>query len=706
MGKKQGASAPFSLALAQGSGTLDDWLLKRTMKSLRNGDWGSALADVEQVCRNRPLQALPAILRAKIVALFSESLAARAWYLAWRRDPLDPIVQDGLLQAWLHAGAVDVVRSLGQAFLAQRYPRGHCEQLLSVLLATKPSIMGACWKVPGAIEGIVLTPCERTSLKDTVDLQVATEACNSFHKIPLDGQPFRLELPDMKGVYCVSVRSRSQPESLWHVLSGSPLVFPAVAPSAVVAKQRQHISSKSSPKSAMAPAQDSAQVHIVIPVYRDLDRVKACVTSLTQSLPHNKTRITLTIVNDASPEPEISVWLQQVEGVGLATVLTNPHNLGFIETCNRAMRLHSTGDVLLLNADTMVHGDWIDRMHASLHRVRDIASVTPWSNNGEVTSFPTISIAEQSPSMQQLARIDNAAATLHRRGLVTDVAIPSGCGFAMLMRRQAIDRVGLLDGVELVRGYSEEVDWCRRASAAGYQHLACTGVFVAHAGKASFGYEKHLRVAQNKAVITARYPDYYEKYYQFVRSDPLRQARKALSEALDHSSVPWPTTERGTTDPIAFPNPLPMALPSDTLRVAVWQPTIGTPAAAKILELARYIATLSPSVGLVILGDVTPAYLHTGVVQAFRCASESAELTMFSDGTLIAMLGCKTVLADVPIAVPAGMQSVVLDQDFDPRAWFDTWLESQTVFDQVRRGRRRSERQSVRARPHTLPTNP
>ena len=273
---------------------------------------------------------------------------------------------------------------------------------------------------------------------------------------------------------------------------------------------------------------------MVIPVYRELALVRACIDSVRTSLLLNRTPARIVVVDDASPEPALSNWLDTQAALGVITLLRNPCNLGFIETTNRGMRALPDHDVLLLNADTQAHGDWIDRLAAALYGAPDIAAVTPWTNSGEISSFPALAKAAPAPDTRELALLDQAAAEVRSAPGGADVELPSCCGFTMLIRRTVLDAVGMLDGSALIRGYGEEVDWCMRARAAGWRHLQATGVFVAHAGSVSFRAEKSLRVAQNRNVLVARYPAYYPEFAAFLRDDPL-QERRAPPWAR-----PWP----------------------------------------------------------------------------------------------------------------------------------------------------------------------
>ena len=149
------------------------------------------------------------------------------------------------------------------------------------------------------------------------------------------------------------------------------------------------------------------------------------------------------------------------------THIRRPANLGFIRNMNRGMALNPASDVVWLNADTLVHGNWLDRLRAAAYQAPDIASVTPWSNNGELMSFPESRVCHPMPSAKMHARLDSLA---RKSGLVP-VEIEVGCGFCLYIKRDALNDVGYLDEVELRRGYGEESDWCLRARGNGWRHL-------------------------------------------------------------------------------------------------------------------------------------------------------------------------------------------------------------------------------------------
>ena len=270
------------------------------------------------------------------------------------------------------------------------------------------------------------------------------------------------------------------------------------------------------------PAQQP--VDILLPVYKGTEATLACLNSVLHSSQENRTPHRVIVLDDSSPDSLLVNALERHARNGSINYIRRPANLGFIRNMNRGMALNPASDVVWLNADTLVHGDWLDRLRNAAYQGKDVASVTPWSNNGELMSFPQSRVCHPMPSAKMHAKLDRLA----REGGLAPVEIEVGCGFCLYIKRDALNDVGYLDELELQRGYGEESDWCLRARSKGWRHLGATNVFVAHAGGQSFGPEKALRVFQNNAVLRRRYPDAERRFDAFVAHDPLRPAREAL----------------------------------------------------------------------------------------------------------------------------------------------------------------------------------
>jgi GT2 family glycosyltransferase/SAM-dependent methyltransferase len=104
------------------------------------------------------------------------------------------------------------------------------------------------------------------------------------------------------------------------------------------------------------PQHSTPQVTIVIPCYGQYAYTLACLRSIREHLP--SAPVEVLVVEDASAE-EAMDRLASVPGV---RYLRHASNLGFLRSCNEAVR-HASGDYLcFLNNDTQVMADWLDAL--------------------------------------------------------------------------------------------------------------------------------------------------------------------------------------------------------------------------------------------------------------------------------------------------------------------------------------------------------
>lgn len=272
-------------------------------------------------------------------------------------------------------------------------------------------------------------------------------------------------------------------------------------------------------------------VEIVLPVYGGLDVLQRCLNSLFTA--QCRTPWHLTLINDASPQAEVGPWLRELAlKHPEITVLTNARNLGFVGTVNLGMRLAGRRDVVLLNSDTEVANDWLDRLHRAAWTAPRVATVTPFSNNATICSHPRFCEDNPMPHGQTTASLDRLFAQTNA-GHTLD--IPTGVGFCMYIRRDCLDDVGDFDAQTFGAGYGEENDFCVRASARGWQHLHALDVFVFHAGAASFSEGRHELQRTALAAIRRLHPHYEGMVQSFVQRDPARPYREAVLNLDAHA---------------------------------------------------------------------------------------------------------------------------------------------------------------------------
>ncbi|MEO8384253.1 MAG: glycosyltransferase [Betaproteobacteria bacterium] len=265
---------------------------------------------------------------------------------------------------------------------------------------------------------------------------------------------------------------------------------------------------------------------VIILVYRGVAQTRACIESVLAAKNDLKTEVV--VMNDASPDGEIREYVTALAAAGRITLVTNETNLGFVATCNRAMQLHAERDLVLLNSDTVVADGWLDRLAACAVAAPLAASVTPFSNNATICSYPRIAVSNELPPGTSVAALDRIFSQVNARRFTE---IPTAVGFCMYMKRAAIHAVGVFDEEAFGRGYGEENDWCMRATERGFSHLLCGDVFVYHQGEVSFGAESAKGKEKAQAVIISRYPEYMNLISKHLTEDPARGLRRNVDLA-------------------------------------------------------------------------------------------------------------------------------------------------------------------------------
>ena len=267
-------------------------------------------------------------------------------------------------------------------------------------------------------------------------------------------------------------------------------------------------------------------VDVIIPVYRGLDETRRCLESVL-AYPQ-KTPYEIVVINDCSPEPELTAFLREKAEKGDFTLLENPVNTGFVNAVNRGMVLHQERDAVLLNSDTEVHGDWLDRLRRCAYSDPQTATVTPFSNNATICSYPRFAEDNALPENESLESLDELFAEINAG---ESIEIPTAVGFCMYITRHCLNQVGYFDATLFKQGYGEENDFSMRALDLGFKHFLCADVFVYHQGGVSFGDEAKALCAVAQQVLKERHPRYFASVGDFCDKDPARILRRQIDTA-------------------------------------------------------------------------------------------------------------------------------------------------------------------------------
>ncbi len=251
-------------------------------------------------------------------------------------------------------------------------------------------------------------------------------------------------------------------------------------------------------------------ITIVIPVYNDWTSLAVCIESLKK---HVGSGHKVLLVNDMGPQWEEleRKILETIEGSSNYIYAKNDRNLGFVETCNRAVfELDQSGnDVLLLNSDTEVTEGFLEEMQAVLYAAEKHGAVCPRSNQSDIQTIPVYNEQDRSVTPDESYRTWKAVHPLLPRQQV----IPTGAGFALLIKRSIIDQYGLFDKV-YSPGYNEENDFCQRINQYGFNIMMANHAFVFHYESKSFGARRTKLDEDHRDILKQRYP-YFSKGVRF-----------------------------------------------------------------------------------------------------------------------------------------------------------------------------------------------
>lgn len=210
---------------------------------------------------------------------------------------------------------------------------------------------------------------------------------------------------------------------------------------------------------------------IIVSMGRD-ELLDACIASIAEHvhLPHE-----IIVVNN-SP-----LMLGLPEAPGLRCLEAGV-NLGFARAVNRGI-LVARGDLILLfNPDARFTGDAVSGMVEFLETHPRAGIVGPQlvfpdgTLQNSVDIIPNLATEFLNKSLLKI--LFPRAYPSKRSGFTGPVEVPSIIGACMMIRRELIDAIGLLDAGFFL--YLEETDFCRRASLAGFEIWHLPGITVSH----------------------------------------------------------------------------------------------------------------------------------------------------------------------------------------------------------------------------------
>jgi GT2 family glycosyltransferase/glycosyltransferase involved in cell wall biosynthesis len=226
-------------------------------------------------------------------------------------------------------------------------------------------------------------------------------------------------------------------------------------------------------------------IDVVICVHNAIDDVRACLESVVT---HTTDPFSMIIVDDGSIEPTKEYLRSFADNEPRCKLIRNEKAKGYTLAANIGMRASQSPYLILLNSDTIVGPEWLDRMYRAITVDEKIGVVGPLSNTASWQSVPTLSgngdwAVNTLPVNMTPAEMSKLIAK-YSACLLPKVPLLNG--FCLMIRRALIGEIGYFDEENFGQGYGEEDDFNLRAGKIGWKNVIADDVYIFHAQSKSY----------------------------------------------------------------------------------------------------------------------------------------------------------------------------------------------------------------------------
>ncbi len=274
-------------------------------------------------------------------------------------------------------------------------------------------------------------------------------------------------------------------------------------------------------------------VDVIVPVYKGYIETKRCLESVFQSPVGVPYQIICVLDNqdvDQDVDQDDERLLRLLETYEKRderfTLIRNETRQGFAGSVNAAMDLHHDRDVLILQSDCEVHGDWLGRLQRASYEGAGAGLVNPLTDTGEYLSYPSAGFPL--PHDVPFEELDRIAKQANRH---TTVQTPAAEGFCLYIRRGVLDDLGFFHNDQASGGYYAEKYFSVNAAALGWRSVVAADVFVKHHGFVSYATQDHGAVNKAREAFELWCPFYRDAVTDFLVDDATRPAKRELDLA-------------------------------------------------------------------------------------------------------------------------------------------------------------------------------
>lgn len=261
---------------------------------------------------------------------------------------------------------------------------------------------------------------------------------------------------------------------------------------------------------------------LIIVNWNTRDLLAGCLESLRFNVStFERLSIETFVVDNASTDGSVQMVRERFPWVQL---FENPENAGFARANNQGIQASKGQYILLLNSDTVVHPGALETLLTFMDEHPQAGACGPRLLNGDGSLQPSVHpMLTPTREFWRLLFLDRlwplATYPQDRWDVTTPKPVETIKGACLLLRRTALDQVGLLD--ESYFMYTEEVDLCYRLARAGWQLWYVPQSVVTHFGGGS-----------SKQIQEEMYLELYRSKVRFYRKFGGRQRANLFKRYL------------------------------------------------------------------------------------------------------------------------------------------------------------------------------
>ena len=207
---------------------------------------------------------------------------------------------------------------------------------------------------------------------------------------------------------------------------------------------------------------------IIIPVWNQPQLTRHCIEYIVRNTryPYHL------IIIDNGSDKETADYLKELnkDNKLKVSLIRNETNSGFVKAVNQGLRVSHADYTCLLNNDVLVGDGWLAEMISVADSDKRIGIVNPDSDE------------MSSESADELLKYRSEGLKSCRGQFIE---IMGAVGFCMLIKREVISKIGLLDEIFGLGGY-DDMDYARRVWQVGYKCVKAKGAYVIHRVHSSF----------------------------------------------------------------------------------------------------------------------------------------------------------------------------------------------------------------------------